>query len=117
MLGLSVSYDLEESIPKDMAWARTWRAVFWHNEEFPVRHADYYYMKLMYEAAERGEPLLWEYESHTTLCLKDKETWRSVVCFIGMVLIIVLIIYISVNSGADMLAKMPVSQGRIYINP
>ena len=99
LLGLRVTYDLGGSIPLDMAWARTRRAVFAINEEFPIRHQEWYQTKQIYEQAERGEPLLWDYMANTSLELKDRETWRSVVYAILIVVLLLVVALLCYKIG------------------
>ncbi|MBE5950071.1 MAG: MerR family transcriptional regulator [Lachnospiraceae bacterium] len=94
LLGLSVMYDLGGRIPKDMAWKRTRHAVFAINEEFPIRHQEWYQTKQIYEQAEQGDPLLWDYLANTSLVLKDRARWRSIVYAILMVLFFAVVILI-----------------------
>jgi len=94
LLGLGVTHDLGGKIPWDMAWSRTRRAVFAINEEFPIRHQEWYQTKQIYEQAERGEALLWDYMANTSLCLKDRATWRNVVYVILLAVLLILLILI-----------------------
>ncbi len=100
LLGLSVTYDLGGRIPKDLAWYRTRHAVFMVNEEYPVRHQEWYRMKEMYEQAEEGEPLLWDYMANTSLVLKDRAMWRNVAYGIVLVVILVVIVCFCKDAGA-----------------
>lgn len=99
LLGLSVTYDLGGRIPKDMAWKRTRLAVFAINEEFPIRHQEWYQTKQIYEQAERGEALLWDYLANTSLGLKDRARWRSVVYAIMIVLLLAAVVLICYATG------------------
>ena len=99
LLGLSVTYDLGGRIPKDMAWKRTRLAVFAINEEFPIRHQEWYQTKQIYEQAEQGEPLLWDYLANTSLGLKDRARWRSIVYAILIVLLLLAAFLICYGTG------------------
>ena len=76
LLGLSVTYDLGGRIPLDMAWARSWRAVFGVHD---WRYKDLFQMLRIFKAMDEGKPLDWDYEANTTLELKDEKPWRKLV--------------------------------------
>lgn len=86
LLGLYVTYDFGGPIPMEMAWKRAWRAICMAHE---WQYEDHFQMMHIFNDMDSGRALWWDYEAHTTIELKDEETWRIVVWGILTVLLVV----------------------------
>jgi len=85
ILGLRVVNDLGGPISKEKAWSRTWRVVFGVHD---WQYRDLFQTIRIFQAMENGKPLDWEYESNTTLELKDDSLWRRIVLVVALILCI-----------------------------
>lgn len=86
LLGLYVTYDFGGPIPMEMAWCRAWRAIGLVHE---WQYEDHFQIMCIFNDMERGNALWWDYDAHTTIELKDDETWRVIVWGILTVLLLV----------------------------
>lgn len=73
----------------EMAWKRAWWAIGMIHE---CEYEDRFQLMYIFDDMESGKALWWDYEAHTTIELKDDETWRMIVWGVLTVALVVGII-------------------------